>query len=65
MLDRLEIRKLSADLPADERTLRKELREPGSVRGLVGVRIRRALAERGIQAHPNAATSSSASDERR
>lgn len=49
-LDTFEIRRIACDprVLADPRSVRRELEEPGSVRGIVGERIRRALVERGI-----------------
>ena len=46
----LEIRRIACDheVQADPRSVRRELDQPGSVRGMVGERIRRALAKRGI-----------------
>lgn len=48
-LDRLELRKLSIEIECDERTLRRELLDPDSVKGLVGARIRRVLRARGLR----------------
>ena len=45
-LDKLTIRRLACEAHCDPRTLQRELDEPGSVKGLVGDRIRRVLAER-------------------
>jgi hypothetical protein len=39
-------REVSCELLADVRTVRKEMREPGSVRGLIGQRVRARLATR-------------------
>jgi len=44
--DRITILVVAANVPADPRTVRRELEEPGSVRGLIGDRIRRELAKR-------------------
>ena len=47
VLDLLEVRRYALDANVDPRTLVKEVRTPGSVRGAAGVRIRRVLSERG------------------
>lgn len=57
-VDRQTIRLIAATLPCDERSVRKELTAPGSVRGIAGERIRQALAEWG------AARSASSASER-
>lgn len=45
-IGRGEILSLDAAAMADPRSVARELREPGSVRGLAGERIRRAFAQR-------------------
>lgn len=50
-------RRVAGETLADIRSVRKEMRAPGAVRGLVGERIRAALARAGIVAQtqgPNA-----------
>jgi hypothetical protein len=44
LTDETIARRVAGDVLADIRTVRREQREPGSVRGLVGERIRAALA---------------------
>jgi hypothetical protein len=44
-LDTLAIRRLSLAAEVDPRTLQRELRSPGSVRGMTGDRIRRVFLE--------------------
>lgn len=50
--DTMTIRQIACDpeVMSDPRTVRKEIADPGSVRGAVGERIRRKLAARGIRA---------------
>jgi hypothetical protein len=48
--DAATIRRISVAASADPRSVRKEMEEPGSVRGLPGHRIRAALAKEADQA---------------
>jgi hypothetical protein len=43
-IDEIVARRVAGETLADIRTVRKEMRAPGSVRGLVGQRIRACLA---------------------
>jgi hypothetical protein len=45
-----DVRTVAVITETDPRSVRKELREPGSVRGVSGRRIRRALVELGYRA---------------
>ncbi len=47
MIGEILARRVAAEVLADIRTVRREQSEPGSVRGLVGERIRAALARHG------------------
>jgi hypothetical protein len=42
------LRELAVQAQADPRTVQRELREPGSVRGIVGDRVRTVLREQGL-----------------
>ena len=42
------LRELAVQAQADPRTVQRELREPGSVRGIVGDRVRAALKAQGL-----------------
>ena len=53
-VDRIEILRIAAQAECDPRSVRRELREPGSVRGLAGDRIRRVI---GARAAPPPSTS--------
>jgi len=48
-LDRILIIEVAATVKADPRTVRKEIREPDSVKGIVGDKIRRELRARGVR----------------
>lgn len=43
-----KLRRLAAEAEADPRTVQRELRQPGSVRSMVGFRIREALRAHGL-----------------
>jgi hypothetical protein len=45
-IDEIVVLEVAAEARVDRRSVRKEIRKAGSVRGLVGARIRRALAKR-------------------
>ena len=45
-------RRVAGETLADLRTVRREMREPGSVRGLVGQRIRECLARHQVRDTP-------------
>lgn len=45
-------RRVAGETLADLRTVRREIAQPGSVRGLVGQRIRAAIASRSASATP-------------
>lgn len=47
--DPIEIRRIACDAMCDPRTVAKELDEPESVRGIVGLRVRRELEKRGLR----------------
>lgn len=53
-LDRLTELRLCYEVRCNVRTLRKEAAHPGSVRGLVGDAIRRALAQHRMEQHQRA-----------
>jgi hypothetical protein len=48
-IDSLTLRAISVEADADPRSVRREIREPGSVRGRPGERIRAVLSRRGIR----------------
>lgn len=52
LIDDARAREIAVLASVDPRTVRRELREPGSVRGLPGHRIRRALVEFGVVVTP-------------
>lgn len=47
--DLLTLKEIEAETFADRRSIKKELRVPDSVTGIVGARIRRAIARRGLR----------------
>jgi hypothetical protein len=47
--DRILVLEISAAAQTDPRTTRKELRDPGSVKGIAGDKIRRELRARGVR----------------
>lgn len=49
IVDSLTIRTIGVEADADVRSVRRELHQPGSVRGRAGERVRAALARRGLQ----------------
>ena len=55
--DTATVRGLAVEADADPRSVRKEIRAPGSVRGLAGHRIRKVLARHGYEARCSAGTS--------
>lgn len=44
-IDQIEVRRISCSVPCDPRTVQRELAAPGSVRGIVGERLRAVLAQ--------------------
>lgn len=48
-IDSLTMRSIGVEADADVRSVRRELEQPGSVRGRAGERVRMALARRGLQ----------------
>jgi hypothetical protein len=53
-VDELDVREIARVAACDARTVRRELTEPGAVRGAVGARIRRALASLSPRANATA-----------